>query len=208
MEFEATGATTIYLHIPNEETFKQLVELKDLPECTLEISEKREICDTYLDTPKYGLLDQEMDFRLSRVDAHHFVIFNEVKARGKFLKAASEHVERLAPNDYQQALVGERENPLFTVAADHVTDALVPKLERRSILLSRIFKVGESRFEMGLETIVYDREGKQATDQLVSLDAIQGNEEVIEAIASYLKEKFDLSFVSEVPLARGMRLTA
>ena len=208
MEFEETGVTTIQLTIPNEETFKQLVELTELPECTLEVAETRHICDTYLDTPTLGLLDQGMDCRLSEVDQHHFLIFNEIKAQGKFLKAASEHVERLNPDDYQAEIQGKRSHPLYTTISKYASGELVPKLVRRATFASRLFKVGESRFELGLESIAYERDGKDATEQLVSLDIIQGDPDVIEAIAQFLKDKFELEFVSDKPFERGMRLTA
>ncbi len=206
MEFEANGVPTIYFGVPTEESFQKLVDLKELPEAVLEVAEVRAIEDTYLDTADLNLMAQGMGLRASLVGNHHFLIFNEVKHPGKLLATTTEHVERLTSETYAAMLAGDRSHELFSRVTVLAAKPLDKVLVRRSIFQSRLFKVGETRFEFGLEALVYERNGQSVTDQVATLDFIQGEAAVIEAIEQYLVDEFNLERIHESPLARGVQL--
>lgn|GEM_PF-3936707 len=206
MEFESTGVSTIYLRIPTQAIFEQLIDLKDLPESVLELAETRELVDEYLDTEDLALSALGMDLRTTIVAKHHFLIFNEIKRPGTLLASATEHVERLTPPEYAAARLGDRSNKLFSLAAGYAKAPLAPVLHRQATFQSRLFKVGETRFEFGLEAVVYQRNGKTVTEQLASLDLIQGDQEILEAMAHYLEDEFELGRTYESTLVRGVRL--
>lgn len=206
MQFESTGASTIHLRIPSQATFEQLIDLKELPESTLELAETRDVVDEFFDTRDLALLALGMDVRLSTVANHHFLIFNEQKHAGTLLATTVEHVERLTADEYAAIKLGDRSHKLFVLVAKTVAAPLAPVLTRSATLQSRLFKVGETRFEFALEAVVYERNGKQAAEQLASLDLIQGDQEILEAMSQYLEDEFDLERVYDSPLAQGVAL--
>ncbi len=204
MEFITSTMTTIQLTVPTPEAFTAMIELKELPEATLEITETREIIDDYLDTSDFALVKHGSALRLSMVGSHHFLIYNAKKHPATLLAYESEQVERLSPSEFDAQRSGDRNHELYSEIATQTPGELQSSIVRRSTLQSRLFRVGETRFELALEAIVYEADGRQAGEQLVTLELIEGSFDILSAMATYLSEEFGLQPVVDAPYHRGL----
>ncbi len=201
-------SSTITLAVPEQATFAQLADLTELPECMLEVTEVRVLADTYLDTAGAALTARQSTLRLATVGIHHFLIYEQRQRSGTQLASTHEHVERLTIAEHAVQLAGDRSHPLYQTVAADAPGPLREQLTRRSTFRSTLFRVGESRFELGLETVRYERAGRFVSDELVALQLIEGDPDVVRAIAAYLKAEYQLTVTAESPLARGQRLTS
>lgn len=206
MEFESTNMSTIQLTIPTEKVFDTLLETPELPECTLELTETRSLCDEYFDTPNRALATARETLRFTSVGGHHFAIYHRLTRPGKLLAPQHERVARLNQSDYDAAKAGDRSHPVFGEVGQAHLGALIVQLTRRSVFLSRLYRIDDTRFELGIETVTYESGGSKATERLVNLELIEGHQAVLDAIEAYLKIEYQLELVVDRPLVRGQRL--
>lgn len=210
MEFESDpqSMSTITYAVPDQATFERLIDVADLPECTLEVAETRELVDQYLDTPAQQLRAVGSTLRLATVGEHHFLIYLQRRHPNTLLASTREIVERLSTDELAAQLAGDQAHPLYATVARDVPGELSIQLVRRSTFQSKLFRVGETRFELGLEAVVYSGEGKSRAEQLVSLELIEGDPDVLAAIGEHLRNEFDLLPVFVDPFTRGLELVS
>lgn len=207
MRFESTDRQTIQYRIPDQATFDTLIDIQDLPGHVLELAETRKLADQYLDSPDHQLLRVGSSCRVNRTGQHHFLITVDLADADDTFHRQIEVVERLTPGEIKAHAAGEGALAALEAVKTRVGGRLGTVLTRNATHQSKLLRSEHCRFELGLEAVIYERNGQVVGEQLLTLDRIEGSWEDIEAVGEALARTYGLELVTETPYERGMRLT-